>query len=63
MEPAKHETRGPTNSYTSELPYDNDLDQDQLNRVMHKPGEPGYCPPGKRAEPPKSQPSGAQGEP
>jgi len=31
-----------------ELPYDNDLDQDELNRVHRKPGESDYVPPSKR---------------
>jgi hypothetical protein len=58
--PENHETRGPKDSYTFELPYDNDLDQDELNRRLRKPGEPGYQPPANetdradsKAEPPK----------
>jgi len=44
VEPSKQETRGSTNSYTFELPFDNDLDQDELNRTMRKPGAPPYNP-------------------
>ena len=38
-------TYGLKKFYTVDLPYDNDLDQDELNRRLRKPGEPGYVPP------------------
>jgi hypothetical protein len=62
MASAKHEPRAPSDSYTFELPYDNDLDQDELNRLMRKPGEPASSPPANRGEPANSQASDAQGE-
>jgi hypothetical protein len=61
MNSPKHDTRGTANSFTYELPYDNDLDQDELNRRLRKPGEPGYCPPAKKAETANSQKDGLQG--
>jgi hypothetical protein len=61
VEPGKHETPGPGNSHTYELPYDNDLDQDQLNRRMRKPGEPGYRPPEQGKKPTISQGDSGEG--
>jgi hypothetical protein len=58
MGPAKNETRPPSNSYTFELPYDNDLDQDELNRRLQK------CEPGevKRKEAASSKPAASEVE-
>jgi len=44
MDPAKKKIPEPSNSYTFELPFENDLDQDELNRIMRKPGDPPYDP-------------------
>jgi hypothetical protein len=60
VEHTNHDTPKPTDSYTFELPYDNDLDQEELNRRLRKPGEPGYCPSAKRGEATDSPNGGPQ---
>jgi hypothetical protein len=50
VEPAKPKNRESANTHTFELPYENDLDQEELNRRLRKPGEPGYCAPNERAK-------------
>jgi hypothetical protein len=62
MEPAKHETTSPTKSYTFELPFDNDLDQDELNSKLHKPGEAGRGAPSRATPDANPQPAGPRGE-
>jgi hypothetical protein len=64
VEPAKQETLGPANSYMIELAFDNDLDQDELNRtMMRKPGAPPYNPNAKWLDRRVTPPNGAAGDP
>src|SRR5205823_6232478 len=46
-----------------ESPYDNDLDQDELNRIRRKPGEPGYLSPAERTQRNAAHSDEAQGKP
>ena len=40
-----------------DLPFENDLDQDEFNRTHRKPGDPPYDPTAKWMDPPKSKSS------
>jgi hypothetical protein len=53
----------PRTSYTFDAIPEDDETQDELNRRLRKPGEPGYCPPAKTGEASSTQPGNAQGEP
>ena len=44
MKSSKFGTQCPGNSFTFHLDYNNDLDQEELNRRFRKPGEPPYVP-------------------
>ena len=57
-----NETHGPGEIQVFELTMDNDEDQDELNRLLRKPGEPGYCPPAKKAKAAQSPPDGGKRE-
>jgi hypothetical protein len=63
VEPAKHKTRGTSSSYTFELPYENDLDQDELNRRLQKPGEATRSVPGAKENAANDQSRNSQGKP
>ena len=60
MESEKPIVCGPDNSYTVELPFDNDLDQDELNRTMRKQGDKPYDPAAKWLDPAVVAPIGSQ---
>jgi hypothetical protein len=56
-------TTEPRKSYTFEAVPEDEETQDELNRRLRKPGEPGYCSPPKSGEVGNSQPGGAHSEP
>jgi hypothetical protein len=58
-----NKTVEPRKSYTFEAIPEDEETQDELNRRLRKPGEPGYCAPPKRGEARNSQASAVQGEP
>lgn len=41
---------GPGDVQVFEVTMDNDEDQEELNRLLRKPGEPPYCPPTKSVD-------------
>jgi hypothetical protein len=49
METAPKKTEEPRLSYQFDAIPEDEATQDELNRRMRKPGEPGYCPPGKKS--------------
>ena len=57
MEPIKVTTSGPGNSVMIDLPFENDIDQDEYNRTRRKPGAPPYDPNAKWLDPPVVPPN------
>ena len=55
MDSSTHGTRSPQNTLFFELDYNNDLDQEKLNRRFRKPGEPPYVPSSEDGKTTKSQ--------
>jgi hypothetical protein len=51
MEPIKVTTSGPGNSVMIDLPFENDIDQDEYNRTRRKPGVPPCDPNAKWLDP------------
>ena len=49
---------GPGDVQVFEVTMDNDEDQEELNRLLRKPGEPPYCPPTKSVDAGASPPNG-----
>ena len=56
MDQEKIKTSGLGKCYTFELSPLDDAQQDELNRLMRKPGDPPYDPTAKWLDPPKSPP-------
>jgi hypothetical protein len=50
METSPRKPEEPRLSYTFDAVPEDDEAQEDLNRRMHKPGETGYCPPGKKTD-------------
>jgi hypothetical protein len=63
MEPIKVTTSGPGNWVTIDLPFENDIDQDEINRTRRRPGDPPYNPNAKWMDPPVIPPDGPQEKP
>jgi hypothetical protein len=55
-----NELEGPRKSYTFDATPEDEATQDELNRLLRKPGDPPYDPTAKWMDPPKStNPAGA----
>jgi hypothetical protein len=52
----------PRTSYTYDAIPEDEERQEELNRLMRKPGEPPYCPPVKKSETAVPQNGSASGE-
>jgi hypothetical protein len=63
MNTSPNKTVEPRMSYTFDAIPEDDEHQDELNRRLRKPGEPGYCLPTTNGEAPNSQSDAARGEP
>jgi hypothetical protein len=56
-------TEEPRLSYTFDAVPEDEATQDELNRRLRKPGEPGYCPPAKKKDAPQGKDDHAQTDP
>lgn len=57
MDKTPHETVQPRNTYTFEAVPEDAETQEELNRRLRKPGEPGYHAPRNSAEPSNARPA------